>query len=95
MPYVTNKAYRINEIYNPNKLTKLLCFKIEGITISIGDVIIKSIARKNSQIRQKNEVGNERNPVRDCKGNRRVVGKRQRLYKGNQFNLMERERAEV
>lgn len=46
LPYVTNKAYRINEIYNPNKLTKLLCFKIEGIMISIGDVIIKKHCEK-------------------------------------------------
>lgn len=41
LPYVVNKSYKINEIYNPNKLTKLLCFKINGIKISIGDIIIK------------------------------------------------------
>ncbi len=46
LPYVVNKSYKINEIYNPNKLTKLLCFKIDGVKISIGDIIIKRYCDK-------------------------------------------------
>ncbi len=41
LPYVINKCYKINKIYYPDKLTKLLCFKMNGIKISIGDIIIK------------------------------------------------------
>lgn len=26
LPYLINKSYKIDEIYNPNKLTRLLCF---------------------------------------------------------------------
>lgn len=41
LPYLINKSYKIEKIYNPNKLTKLLCFQFDKGRISVGDSIIK------------------------------------------------------
>lgn len=46
LPYLVNKAYKIDEIYNPNKSTKLLCFKLKKSKIGIGDIVIKELGNK-------------------------------------------------
>lgn len=43
LPYLVNKSYKVSKIYNPSKVTKLLCFEAIGIRISIGDFVIKKL----------------------------------------------------
>lgn len=46
LPYIVNRSFKINDIYNPNKKTKLLCFKFCGSQICVGDIVIKKVHDK-------------------------------------------------
>lgn len=41
LPYLLEKSYKIDTIYNPNKKTKLLCFELNEEHISVDDFIIR------------------------------------------------------
>ena len=46
LPYLIEKSYKIDRIYNPNKVTKLLCFELEKEQISVDDFIIRRFGDK-------------------------------------------------
>lgn len=43
LPYLVEKSYKINRIYNPNEKNKLLCFELVEEKISVGDFIIRKL----------------------------------------------------
>lgn len=40
LPYLANRSYKIDKIFNPNKKTKLLCFYFNGNQIGVDDIVI-------------------------------------------------------
>lgn len=51
LPCLISKSYKINQIHNLNKPTKLLCFELKRSKIAIGDIIIKKLDDKFSYCR--------------------------------------------
>ena len=51
LPCLISKSYKINQIHNMNKPTKLLCFELKRSKIAISDIIIKKLDDKFSYCR--------------------------------------------
>lgn len=51
LPYLVNKSFKIDKVYNPNKATKLLCFQFNVGKISVGDIVIKKYHDKYTYCR--------------------------------------------